>query len=74
MEDFASKLEEFEPDLLVVGGLQMMDNFPFQAGERKRVATFSLASIALWNNFRQGALLFFSYKPVDEKFPFNRCR
>ncbi|TNM90383.1 ADP-dependent glucokinase [Takifugu flavidus] len=35
MEDFATKLEEFEPDLLVVGGLQMMDNFPFQAGERK---------------------------------------
>lgn len=32
MEDFATKLAEFEPDLLVVGGLQMMDNFPFQAG------------------------------------------
>uniref|UniRef100_UPI0037E7D171 ADP-dependent glucokinase n=1 Tax=Semicossyphus pulcher TaxID=241346 RepID=UPI0037E7D171 len=34
MEEFAEKLEDFEPDLLVVGGLQMMDNFPFQAGER----------------------------------------
>ncbi|XP_073320990.1 ADP-dependent glucokinase [Pagrus major] len=34
MEDFAEKLEDFEPDLLVVGGLQMMDNFPFQSGER----------------------------------------
>lgn len=32
MEDFGIKLQEFEPDLLVVGGLQMMDNFPFQAG------------------------------------------
>ncbi|XP_068586941.1 ADP-dependent glucokinase [Cebidichthys violaceus] len=34
MAEFAEKLKGFEPDLLVVGGLQMMDNFPFQAGER----------------------------------------
>lgn len=34
MEEFAEKLQNFEPDLLVVGGLQMMDNFPFQSGER----------------------------------------
>nr|XP_020445488.1 ADP-dependent glucokinase-like [Monopterus albus] len=34
MEEFAQKLEDFKPDLLVVGGLQMMDNFPFQLGER----------------------------------------
>ncbi|XP_070685382.1 ADP-dependent glucokinase [Pempheris klunzingeri] len=34
MEEFAEKLKDFEPDLLVVGGLQMMDNFPFQSGER----------------------------------------
>ncbi|XP_041649079.1 ADP-dependent glucokinase [Cheilinus undulatus] len=34
MEEFAGKLEDFQPDLLVVGGLQMMDNFPFHAGER----------------------------------------
>ncbi|KAM7406290.1 hypothetical protein PAMP_000676 [Pampus punctatissimus] len=34
MEEFAEKLQDFEPDLLVVGGLQMMDNFPFQSGER----------------------------------------
>ncbi|KAM8876038.1 ADP-dependent glucokinase [Synchiropus picturatus] len=34
MEEFAKKLQNFEPDLLVVGGLQMMDNFPFHAGER----------------------------------------
>lgn len=34
MEEFAEKLETFQPDLLVVGGLQMMDNFPFQSGER----------------------------------------
>ncbi|XP_008298689.1 ADP-dependent glucokinase [Stegastes partitus] len=35
MEEFAEKLENFRPDLLVVGGLQMMDNFPFQSGERE---------------------------------------
>lgn len=34
MEAFAEKLKDFQPDLLVVGGLQMMDNFPFQSGER----------------------------------------
>ncbi|XP_029952616.1 ADP-dependent glucokinase [Salarias fasciatus] len=34
MEEFAKKLTDFEPDLVVVGGLQMMDNFPFQSGER----------------------------------------
>lgn len=34
MEEFAAKLGGFTPDLVVVGGLQMMDNFPFQSGER----------------------------------------
>ncbi|XP_068447564.1 ADP-dependent glucokinase [Clinocottus analis] len=34
MAEFAEKLNDFNPDLLVVGGLQMMDNFPFQEGER----------------------------------------
>ena len=33
MEDFELKLQTFQPDLLVVGGLQMMDSFPFQQGE-----------------------------------------
>ncbi|KAG7461122.1 hypothetical protein MATL_G00206620 [Megalops atlanticus] len=35
MEDFEQKLQGFQPDLLVIGGLQMMDNFPFKAGERE---------------------------------------
>ncbi|KAK5873814.1 hypothetical protein PBY51_018819 [Eleginops maclovinus] len=35
MAAFAEKLKGFDPDLLVVGGLQMMDNFPFQSGERE---------------------------------------
>ncbi|XP_068598099.1 ADP-dependent glucokinase [Brachionichthys hirsutus] len=35
LEDFAQNLMHFKPDLLVVGGLQMMDNFPFQSGERE---------------------------------------
>ncbi|XP_037553433.1 ADP-dependent glucokinase [Nematolebias whitei] len=37
MEDFSKKLNNFRPDLIVVGGLQMMDNFPFQSGEREAV-------------------------------------
>lgn len=32
MEEFAAKLGVFNPDLVVVGGLQMMDNFPFESG------------------------------------------
>ena len=32
LEAFVAELEEFNPSLLVVGGLQMMDNFPFQPG------------------------------------------
>ena len=34
IEAFEEPLEEFEPDLLVVSGLQMMDNYPFAPGER----------------------------------------
>ena len=37
MDDFAEKLQDFDPDLLVVGGLQMMDNFPFKPGEMRRL-------------------------------------
>ncbi|KAM6980283.1 ADP-dependent glucokinase [Aplochiton taeniatus] len=35
LEDFERKVLDFRPDLLVVGGLQMMDSFPFQQGERE---------------------------------------
>ncbi|XP_076156501.1 ADP-dependent glucokinase [Alosa pseudoharengus] len=35
MEEFEKQLKDFHPDLLVVGGLQMMDNFPFKQGERE---------------------------------------
>ncbi|CAL8243524.1 unnamed protein product [Lota lota] len=35
MGDFAENLRDFHPDLLVVGGLQMMDNFPFKSDERE---------------------------------------
>lgn len=33
MEQFQEKLNSFKPDLLVVGGLQMMDSFPFKQGK-----------------------------------------
>ncbi|KAK1792954.1 hypothetical protein P4O66_001679 [Electrophorus voltai] len=35
MEEFEKRLQTFKPDLLVVGGLQMMDNFPFKQGQRE---------------------------------------
>lgn len=34
LEDFAEELKKFQPTLVVVGGLQMMDNFPYKEGER----------------------------------------
>ncbi|XP_075059790.1 ADP-dependent glucokinase-like [Mixophyes fleayi] len=35
LEDFKSQLESFKPDVLVIGGLQMMDSFPFKPGQRE---------------------------------------
>ncbi|CAJ0930767.1 unnamed protein product [Ranitomeya imitator] len=35
LEDFKSQLEGFDPDLVVIGGLQMMDSFPFKSGQRE---------------------------------------
>ncbi|XP_053315960.1 ADP-dependent glucokinase-like [Spea bombifrons] len=35
LEDFKEQLEDFQPDLLVIGGLQMMDSFPFKPGQRE---------------------------------------
>jgi len=34
VESFSERLPSFQPQLLVVSGLQMMDNFPFKEGER----------------------------------------
>ena len=34
LEEFSAALPAFNPNLVVVGGLQMMDNFPFKEGER----------------------------------------
>uniref|UniRef100_A0A8C5WC47 ADP-dependent glucokinase n=1 Tax=Leptobrachium leishanense TaxID=445787 RepID=A0A8C5WC47_9ANUR len=35
LEDFKTQLKNFNPDLLVIGGLQMMDSFPFKPGQRE---------------------------------------
>ncbi|XP_078085719.1 ADP-dependent glucokinase [Mustelus asterias] len=32
LEDFQSQLQQFKPSLLIISGLQMMDNFPFRPG------------------------------------------
>ncbi|CAH1791785.1 unnamed protein product [Owenia fusiformis] len=35
LEEFQIALREFNPKLLVIGGLQMLDHFPFELGERE---------------------------------------
>ncbi|GLH13472.1 ADP-dependent glucokinase [Gryllus bimaculatus] len=35
VEEFQPLLQKFQPHLFVVGGLQMMDNFPFPEGKRR---------------------------------------
>ena len=32
LEDLEKEIDAFDPSVLVVGGLQMMDNFPFKEG------------------------------------------
>ena len=34
LEDLEREMDVFDPSVLVVGGLQMMDNFPFKEGKR----------------------------------------
>ncbi|XP_036398472.1 ADP-dependent glucokinase-like [Megalops cyprinoides] len=62
MEDFERKLQEFQPDLLVVGGLQMMDSFPFNQGERRALlgrlaGVLSLASPATGVHFEMASFV-----------------
>ncbi|XP_074650217.1 ADP-dependent glucokinase-like [Tubulanus polymorphus] len=35
LEDFEPEMLKFSPNLLVIGGLQMMDHFPFKQGQRQ---------------------------------------
>ncbi|KAL7638612.1 UNVERIFIED_CONTAM: hypothetical protein RMT77_011184 [Armadillidium vulgare] len=37
--EFGKELERFKPHLLVIGGLQMMDNYPYAEGEREKYLT-----------------------------------
>ncbi|XP_067116367.1 ADP-dependent glucokinase [Osmerus mordax] len=64
MEDFELKLQTFQPDLLVVGGLQMMDSFPFQQGERE--ALLSHLSRLLSSSSPQTGVHFEMASFVDE--------
>ena len=34
LEDLEKEILKFDPSVLVVGGLQMMDNFPFKEGKK----------------------------------------
>ena len=54
LEGFEAPLAEYKPDLLVVSGLQMMDNYPFAEGERearlKKVYIFFLKKVNIKTN------------------------
>ncbi|XP_072032640.1 ADP-dependent glucokinase-like [Amphiura filiformis] len=40
LKEFGDKLKEFKPNAVVIGGLQMMDNYPrFKEGEREQLLT-----------------------------------
>lgn len=39
LEEFDKLLKQFNPNLLVVSGLQMMDNYPYSEGEREQSLT-----------------------------------
>ena len=41
LEDLEKEIDAFDPSVLVVGGLQMMDNFPFKEGILKKQISFS---------------------------------
>jgi len=53
LEQFSASLLAFQPELLVVGGLQMMDNFPFREGERlKRLGLIREQMAAMENGVK----------------------
>lgn len=52
-EEFADAIPDFNPNLLVVGGLQMMDNFPFNEGERlERILLIKQQMVAMSSDVR----------------------
>jgi ADP-dependent glucokinase len=51
LEDFDKLLKEFNPNLLVVSGLQMMDNYPYPEGKKV-------------HNFREGVKITVLWSPV----------
>ena len=42
IEEFEEEMRKFNPKLFVLGGLQMMDNFPFPPGRLRRSIPFFL--------------------------------
>jgi len=53
VEKLGEKLPEFQPQLLVVSGLQMMDNFPFKEGERlERIVKIQEQMVGVGSNIR----------------------
>jgi hypothetical protein len=56
LEEFDKLLKEFNPDLFVVGGLQMMDSYPYPEGKKV-------------HDYRQGLKITVAWSPlVTRKF------
>lgn len=44
LEGFEAEIKKFKPAALVVGGLQMLDNFPFEEGNNNYLSTIYICS------------------------------
>lgn len=44
LEGFEAEIKKFKPAALVVGGLQMLDNFPFEEGNNNYLSTIYIYS------------------------------
>lgn len=42
LEGFEAEIKKFKPAALVVGGLQMLDNFPFEEGNDDYLSTINI--------------------------------
>ena len=62
LEEFGEELHHFKPMLIVVGGLQMMDNFPYKRSEYS-VEDFCLDTLSehISKSLFENALEFFTH-------------
>lgn len=48
LEGFEAEIKKFKPAALVVGGLQMLDNFPFEEGNDDYLSTINILYSQEW--------------------------